>query len=151
MRFIILFSNWRHLFPWYWTLFSKAKDVEDNICTHFIFFWGLAALNIIYKHFKWSLVIHTSRTASWQYSSHAITGDFTMSLFNSVMEHIKSTRLFIFCINWCCSCKPSKLIFWHFYEWICRPPILLLHVNITKRHITSFKKCTYKPQSELTK
>ena len=39
-----------------------------------------------------------------------------MSLFNSVMEHIKSTRLFIFCINWCCSCKPSKLIFLHFYE-----------------------------------
>lgn len=62
-----------------------------------------------------------------------------MSLFSSVMEHIKSTRHFIFCINWCCSCKPSKLIFFHFYEWICRPPILLLHVNITKRHITSLK------------
>lgn len=122
--------------------FLKSERCEDNICIQFIFFWGLAALNIIYKHFKWSLVIHTSRTTSWQYSSHAITGDFTIS---------RELVQFIFCINWCCSCKPSKLLFLHFYEWICRPPILLLHVHITKRHITSLKKCSYKPQSELTK
>lgn len=153
MRFIILFSNWRHLFPWYWTLFSKAKDVEDNICTHFISFevWRhWTSSTSILSEVWWFIQVERQVDNTVVMRSRE-TLPSHMSSFNSVMEHIKSTRLFIFCINWCCSCKPSKSIFVHFYEMNLQTSNITITCKYNKKTHNQLKKCSYKPQNELTK
>ena len=153
MRFIILFSNWRHLFPWYWTLFSKAKDVEDNICTHFISFevWRhWTSSTSILSEVWWFIQVERQVDNTVVMRSRE-TLPSHMSLFSSVMEHIKSTRHFIFCTKLVLFLQAIQVNFFAFLWMNLQTSNITITCKYNKKTHNQLKKCSYKPQNELTK